>query len=60
MAEFERDKNFGDLCLTKLKMAITFAPVIRMTTIIYVFGVEENFPCRGNRPKVHCRFKLGK
>ena len=45
MAEFERGKNFGDLFLAKLKTAITFAPVIRMTIIIYAFGVEENFPC---------------
>ena len=42
VAEFERGKNFGDLFLAKLKTAITFAPVIRMTIIIYAFGVEEN------------------
>ena len=60
MTEFERGKNFGDLCLAKLKTAITFAPVIKMTTIIYAFGVEENFPCHGNQPEVHCHFKLEK
>ena len=60
MAVFERDKNFGNLFLAKLKIAITFAPGIRMTIIIYAFGVEENFPCHGNRPEVHCRFKLEK
>ena len=49
MAVFERDKNFGNLILAKLKTAITFAPVIRMTIIIYAFGVEENLPCSGNR-----------
>jgi len=48
VAEFERDKNFGDLFLAKLKTTITFAMVIRMTIIIYAFGVEENFPCHGN------------
>ena len=41
MAEFERDKKFGNLFLAKLKMAITFAPGIRMTIIIYAFGVEK-------------------
>ena len=45
---FERDKNFGDLFLVKLKTAITFAPIIRITIIISAFWVEENFPCRGN------------
>ena len=45
---FERGKNFGDLFLAKLKTTITFALVIRMTIIIYSFGVEENFPCHGN------------
>ena len=44
MAEFERYKKFGNLFLAKLKTAITFAPVIRMTIIIYAFGVEKNFP----------------
>jgi len=44
VAVFERDKNFGNLFLTKLKTAITFAPGIRMTIIIYAFGVEKNFP----------------
>ena len=48
MAEFERGKNFGDLFLAKLKMTITFAPMIRMTIIIYAIGVEENLPCRVN------------
>ena len=56
VAEFERGKNFGDLCLAKLKTTITFAPVIRMTIIIYAFRVEENFPCRA----VRCHFKLEK
>jgi len=42
VAEFERDKKFGNLFLAKLKMAITFAPVIKMTTIIYAVGVEKN------------------
>ena len=44
MAEIERDKKLGNLFLAKLKTAITFAPGIRMTIIIYAFGVEENFP----------------
>ena len=48
MAVFERDKNFGNLFLAKLKTAITFAPGIRMTIIIYAFGVEKNFPYCGN------------
>ena len=60
MAEFERDKKIGNLFLAKLKTTITFAPGIRMTIIIYAFGVEENFPCHGNRPEVHCHFKLKK
>ena len=60
MTEFERGKNFGDLCLAKLKMVITFAPIIRMTIIIYAFGVEENFSCHGNWHAVHFRFKLEK
>ena len=42
--EFERDKKFGNLVLAKLKMARTFASIIRMTIIIYAFGVEKNFP----------------
>jgi len=41
---FERDKNFGNLSFVKLKTAITFAPGVRMTIIIYAFGVEKNFP----------------
>jgi len=45
VAVFERDKKFGNLFLAKLKTAITFAPGIRMTIIIYAFGVEKNFPC---------------
>ena len=48
MAEFERYKKFGNLFLEKLKTATTFAPIIRMTIIIYAFGVEKNFPCRPN------------
>jgi len=60
VAEFERHKNFGNLFLAKLKTAITLAPGIRMTIIIYAFGVEENFPCHGNQPEVHFRFKLEK
>ena len=48
MAEFERYKKFGNLFLAKLKMAITFAPVIKMTIIIYEFGVEKNFPYYDN------------
>ena len=44
MAVFERDKNFGNLFLAKLKTEITFAPSIRITIIIYAFGVEKNFP----------------
>ena len=44
MVEFERDKNFGNFFLAKLKMAITFASGIRMIIIIYAFGVEKNFP----------------
>ena len=43
MVEFERDKNFGNLFLAKLKTAITFASGIRMTIIIYAFGVENKF-----------------
>ena len=43
MIEFERDKNFGNLFLAKLKTAITFAQGIRMNIIIYAFGVEKNF-----------------
>jgi len=60
VTEFERGKNFGDLFLAKLKTAITFAPVIRMTIIIYAFGVEENFPCCGNQLGIRCHFKLEK
>jgi len=41
VAEFERYKKFGNLFLAKHKTAITFAPVIRMTIIIYEFGVEK-------------------
>ena len=41
---FKRDKSFGNLFLEKLKTAITSAPGIRMTIIIYAFGVEKNFP----------------
>ena len=37
-------KKFENLCLAKLQTAITFAPGIRMTIIIYVFGVEKKFP----------------
>jgi len=48
VAEFERDKKFGNLFLAKLKTVITFVPGIRMTIIIYAFGVEENFPCLEN------------
>ena len=44
MAVFERDKNFANLFLAKLKTVITFVPGIRMTIIIYTFGVEKNFP----------------
>ena len=43
VAEFERDKNFGDLFLAKLKTTITFAMVIRMTIIIYAFGEINRF-----------------
>ena len=43
-AVFERDKNFGNLLLAKHKTAITFALGIRMTIIIYAFGVEKNLP----------------
>jgi len=48
VVEFERDKNFGNLFLAKLKMVITFVLGIRMTIIIYAFGVEKNFPYCGN------------
>ena len=44
MAEFERYKKFGNLFLAKLKTVIIFASVIRMTIIIYAFGVEKKFP----------------
>ena len=44
-------KKFENLCLSKLQMAITFALGIRMTIIIYVFGVEKNFPYYGKPPK---------
>ena len=43
MAVFERDKNFGNLFLAKLKTTITFAPGIKITIIIYAFGIEKNF-----------------
>ena len=43
MVVFERDINFGNLFLAKLKTVITFVPVIRMTIIIYAFGVEKKF-----------------
>ena len=49
MAEIERDNEFGNLVLAKLKTAITFAPVIRMTIIIYAFGVEKIFAYCGIR-----------
>ena len=52
MAVFERDKNFGNLFLAKLKTAITYASGIRMTIIIYAFGVEKNFPCLPNQLKL--------
>ena len=42
----ERDKEFGNLFLAKLKMAITFALGIKMTIIIYAFGVEKNFQAK--------------
>ena len=51
MVVYERDKNFWNLCLAKLKTAITFASGIRITTIIYAFGVEKNFPYCGNLQK---------
>ena len=41
MVVFERDKNFGNLVLAKLKTGITFAPGIKMTIIIYAFGIEK-------------------
>ena len=41
-------KKFENLFLAKLKTAITFAPGIRSTIIIYVFGVEKYFPYCGN------------
>ena len=41
---FERDKNFWNLFLAKLKTAITFALGIRITIIVYAFGIEKNFP----------------
>jgi len=44
VAGFERLKKIQNLCLAKLQTAITFVPGIRMTIIIYVFGVEKNFP----------------
>ena len=52
-----RFKKFGNLFLAKLKTVVTFAPVIRMTIIIYGFGVEKNFPCRGNFTGIRFRFK---
>ena len=52
VAVFERDKQFWNLFLAKLKTAITFAPVIIMTIIIYAFGVEKNFPFYDNTPKL--------
>ena len=51
MARFERFKKIENLCLPKLQTAITFASGIRMTIIIYVFGVEKNFPYYGKPPK---------
>ena len=44
MVVFERDKKFGNLFLAKIKTAITFAPSIIMTIIVYAFGVEKHFP----------------
>jgi len=52
VAGFERLKKIENLCLAKLQTAITFAPGIRMTIIIYVFGVEKNFPYCGNPEKL--------
>ena len=49
VAEFERDNKFGNLFLAKHKTGITFAPVIRMTIVIYAFWVEKNFPYCDNR-----------
>ena len=49
MTVFERDKNFGNLFLAKLRTTITFAPGIRMTIITYAFGVEKNFPYCDNQ-----------
>jgi len=34
-------KNFENLFLAKLKTAITFAPDMRTTIVIYAFGVEN-------------------
>ena len=44
-------KKFENLCIPKLQTTITFAPGIRITIIIYVFGVEKFFPYRGSLPK---------
>ena len=41
-------KNFENLYLAELKTAISFAPGIRTTIIIYVFGVEKNVPYYNN------------
>jgi len=49
---FERDKNFWNLFLAKLKTAINFASGIRTTIIIYEFGVEKYFPYCGNSLKL--------
>ena len=48
----ERDKNFWNLFLAKLKTVITFTPGIRTTIIIYAFGIEKNFPYYGNLLKL--------
>jgi len=45
-------KKFENLCLVKLQTVITFAPGIRITTIIYAFGVGKKFPYYGNQQKL--------
>ena len=42
MWQYLREKKFWELILAKLKTAITFVSGIRMTIIIYAFGVEKN------------------
>ena len=48
LVRFESSKKLANFVFVKLQTAITFAPVIRIAIIIYVFGVEKNLPCHGS------------